>query len=80
MLKFMFERIYLSEKVKAAEEELDIKKVITFLYNYFIDNPQDIPEDMRWLLDIQSKEETAKDYVAGMTDRYALSLYDKLAR
>lgn len=78
--KFMFERVYLSEKVKAAEEELDIKKVITFLYNYFIDNPQDIPEDMRWLLDIQSKEETAKDYVAGMTDRYALSLYDKLAR
>ena len=77
--KFMFERVYLSEKVKAAEEELDIKKVITFLYNYFIDNPQDIPEDMRWLLDIQSKEETAKDYVAGMTDRYALSLYDKLA-
>lgn len=78
--KFMFERVYLSEKVKAAEEELDIKKVITFLYNYFIDNPQDIPEDMRWLLDIQSKEETAKDYVAGMTDRYALSLYNKLAR
>ena len=78
--KFMFERVYLSEKVKAVEEELDIKKVITFLYNYFIDNPQDIPEDMRWLLDIQSKEETAKDYVAGMTDRYALSLYDKLAR
>ena len=78
--KFMFERVYLSEKVKAAEEELDIKKVITFLYNYFIDNPQDIPGDMRWLLDIQSKEETAKDYVAGMTDRYALSLYDKLAR
>lgn len=77
--KFMFERVYLSEKVKVAEEELDIKKVITFLYNYFIDNPQDIPEDMRWLLDIQSKEETAKDYVAGMTDRYALSLYDKLA-
>ena len=35
---------------------------------------------MRWLLNIQSKEETAKDYVAGMTDRYALSLYDKLAR
>ena len=78
--KFMFERVYLSEKVKAVEEELDIKKVITFLYNYFIDNPQDIPEDMRWLLNIQSKEETAKDYVAGMTDRYALSLYDKLAR
>ena len=52
--KFMFERVYLSEKVKAAEEELDIKKVIMFLYNYFIDNPQDIPEDMRWLLDIQS--------------------------
>lgn len=78
--KFMFERVYLSEKVKAAEEELDIKKVITFLYNYFIYNPQGIPEDMRWLLNIQSKEETAKDYVAGMTDRYALSLYDKLAR
>lgn len=78
--KFMFEMVYLSEKVKAAEEELDIKEVITFLYKYFIDNPFDIPEDMRWLLDIQSKEETAKDYVAGMTDRYALSLYDKLAR
>lgn len=78
--KFMFERVYLSEKVKAVEEELNIKEVITFLYKYFIDNPFDIPEDMRWLLDIQSKEETAKDYVAGMTDRYALSLYDKLAR
>ena len=78
--KFMFEMVYLSEKVKAAEEELNIKEVITFLYKYFIDNPFDIPEDMRWLLDIQSKEETAKDYVAGMTDRYALSLYDKLAR
>ena len=78
--KFMFERVYLSEKVKAVEEELNIKEVITFLYKYFIDNPFDIPEDMRWLLDIQSKEETAKDYVAGMTDRYALSLYNKLAR
>lgn len=76
--KFMFERVYLSDKIKTVEKELNIEEVITFLYNYFIKNPKDIPLDMRWLLGRQSEEETAKDYIAGMTDRYALSLYSKL--
>ncbi len=71
---FMFERVYLSEEqrlhTKAAIE------VIRRLMDYHLEHPEKIPDSYRDTdadLVIQ-----AADYIAGMTDRYALNIHERL--
>ena len=74
---FMFERVYRSEAVKKEEDALFIEKVISSLYTHYVDHPEDIPMDIRGLIEEDGIEEAAKDTVAGMTDRYALTTFNK---
>lgn len=76
--KFMFASVYHNEEVKKAEDLENVEKAIRFLYNYFLNSFKKLPEEYRLMKDSFSKEELVKDYVAGMTDRYALNLYNEL--
>jgi dGTPase len=72
--EFMFERVYLSEwqrlHTRAAVE------VIRRLVDYHLDHPDRIPTTYR---DTDADRVTqVVDYVAGMTDRYALQVNDRL--
>ena len=55
-----------------------VDDTITGLYEYFVAHPDALPEDLKALMEEFGKEEMVKDYVAGMTDRYALSLGEML--
>jgi dGTPase len=75
---FMFDNVYKSQRVKKEEDLAKVEVVISSLYNYFLKHPEKLPEDNARLLEKDGIHVVCKDYIAGMTDRYALSVYSDL--
>lgn len=75
---FMFKNVYHSSKVKKDEDLEKVRMVLELLYSFYLTNPQALPADMQKLRDEFGLEETVKDFIAGMTDRYALNRYAEL--
>lgn len=76
---FLFERVYLNAKQVKAEAG-KCRLVIESLFDYYMQHPDELPfgpEDKKAL----PKKELARivcDYIAGMTDRYAIELFTRL--
>ena len=69
----MYEKVYFSTH---SREELEkTEKILTDLYKYILKNPDDY---IKSYPKSDSLEKRAADFIAGMTDRYALGLYEKL--
>lgn len=77
---FMFENVYYNNKVKKNEDLAKIEDVIFYLYDFFIKYPKELPNEMQSMIEEFGIYEVVKDYIAGMTDRYALNLYDKIKK
>lgn len=75
---FMFSHVYKSQQVKKEEDLAKVEVVISSLYNYFLQYPEKLPIDHYGLLERDDLPVVVKDYIAGMTDRYALNLYSDL--
>lgn len=75
---FMFDNVYKSSKVKKEEDLNKVEVVVKSLYEYFLVNPDKLPQDHIELMERDGLNTIVKDYVAGMTDRYALTLYTDL--
>ena len=73
---YMFANVYHSANVKKAEDMNKVRTIITSLYEYFLENPGGLPADTKQ--EGTDTEEMVKDYIAGMTDRYAINLYNEL--
>lgn len=74
---FMFGNVYLSFDAKG--EEGRAQSMIGSLYNYFIEHPDELPEDYQRLREEGDPiERVACDYIACMTDRYSISTYRRL--
>ncbi|MBY6055020.1 deoxyguanosinetriphosphate triphosphohydrolase [Leisingera daeponensis] len=77
---FLFTRMYRAPSV--MEKRAKVAKVVEALFPYFLDNPQDMPE--RWHAEIAAAADRTvlarivSDYIAGMTDRFALQLHERL--
>ncbi|HHY95102.1 MAG TPA: deoxyguanosinetriphosphate triphosphohydrolase [Firmicutes bacterium] len=73
LYEFMFERVYTDEKT-AKREEAKARRLLAALYQHYLQHPQDLyggfgpPEG-------ESLHQAVCDYVAGMTDRYAIAQY-----
>ena len=72
---FMFERVYRSPDVKKQEDLIMVETAIRSLYEYFLAHPDRIPESEQPSIEQDGIHEAVKDYIAGMTDRYAISTY-----
>lgn len=72
--QFMFERVYLNEMAK--KEDGKAAHVLESLYHYYEHHLEELPEEYRQG-DIH-KTQMVCDYIAGMTDRYAINLYADL--
>ncbi len=68
---FMFENIYLNKKAKS--ENYKAEKILKDLFAYYLENTNKIPKDT--FLIKEDKEIRVKDYIAGMTDRYAIKKF-----
>ena len=69
---------YEAELKKKEEDLLKVEVVISSLYDYFIKYPEKVPEELQMLMDKDGVDTIVKDYVAGMTDRFAINLYSDL--
>ena len=69
---FMFETIYIGSRPKDEKEKA--KNVLLQLYKLFTSNPRLLPEKLQQQTDVN---QAVCDYIAGMTDRYALALYQQ---
>ncbi len=76
--RFMFDRVYLSDSVNKEIETNHVEIVITSLYEYFLKHTDELPEDIRMLIPEDGVNEAVKDYIAGMTDRFAVNTWERI--
>ncbi len=70
---FMFEAVYKNPVAKS--EESKAKELILSLFGLFSRHPERLPPDFRRIADEEGPERAACDYIAGMTDNFAVSVF-----
>ena len=71
---FLFERVY---SLRSAQEETEkAREVIRSLYKHFNEHEESLPAEYRLQSDTAGRR--VVDYIAGMTDHYALRLAEEL--
>lgn len=74
---FLFERVYRNPEAKS--EEGRAKDMLRQMYEYFVKNPEKMPVDEYGVCDMgEPVERRVCDYIAGMTDRYAINVFETL--
>ncbi|MBQ8309034.1 MAG: deoxyguanosinetriphosphate triphosphohydrolase [Clostridia bacterium] len=73
--KFMFERVY--ELANKSIQERS-ERMLTQMFEYFTKNVDKLPARYLRLLDRDGKERVVCDYLSGMTDRYAIGVFESL--
>lgn len=73
---FMFANVYTNPVCKS--EESKAMDMIKRLYEYFTKNPETLPGEYAVIRDRDGAERAACDYIAGMTDHYAVKTYTNL--
>ncbi len=73
--QFMFEKVYTNPVAKG--EETKAKSMLLALFEHYMKNLELLPKDYRKLFESGrfSEERVVCDYIAGMTDKYALEKY-----
>jgi len=73
---WLFDAVYLGGEAKA--EEPKAYRVVQALFRHYLKNPDDLPDEYR----VESTEvdlaQTVTDYIAGMTDRFAIRSFQHL--
>lgn len=74
--KLMFSLVYTNPKCKG--EETKAMDIIIRLYEYFVKNVIIIPDAFNYTIENEGVERAVCDYIAGMSDRYLLSVYQNI--
>ena len=75
--EFMFERVYMNPDVKSEERKAE--SLMKTLYEYYLKHLYRLPREYLQMINMgESRDRVACDYVASMTDRYAIALYEEL--
>lgn len=69
--EWMFKKVYIGSPAKIEEHKA--KKIITELFNFYLHCSDDFLQKNKNITD--SKERIISDYIAGMTDRFAIQTY-----
>lgn len=70
---FMFEAVYHNPAAKG--EEGKAKELVAELYRYFIAHPDEMPTEYLRIADTEDIDRAVCDYLSGMSDRYAVQVY-----
>lgn len=76
--KYLFENVYIGSKAKT--QEVKAQHLLTQLFDYYIENEQLLPQEFRERIETRedSLERVVCDYIAGMTDRFAIKTFGDL--
>jgi dGTPase len=75
---FMFEHVYLNPIAKSEESRAET--MLKMLFEYFMNHFEEIPEEYIYIME-KTKDEPSKivcDFIAGMSDRYAITTFENL--
>ena len=73
---FMFERVYRNPVAKSQETKA--KDMLKRMYEYYCKNPNKLPDDFQPQMSFDGLERTVSDYIAGMTDNYAVDKFNEI--
>lgn len=76
--KFMFQNVYLNPEAK--KEEKKAISLVQQLYEYYVENQEQMPEKYQEAIQTGEwkKEQIVCDFIAGMTDHYAVMKYEEI--
>lgn len=72
---FMFQRVYAYSNYVIQERA---ERMLTQMFDYFMQHIDKLPAAYLRRLDIDGKERVVCDYLSGMTDRYAISVFENI--
>ena len=72
--EFLFSRVYNSNLASTDKE--NAKEIVRTLYSYFSDNEDELPDEYNYRQ--ESTERKVTDYIAGMTDYYAMRMVEQI--
>lgn len=73
---FLFETVYTGSKAKSEEDKVD--GLIEYLFSYYVKHPEQLPEGSASVAETDGVERAVCDYIAGMTDRYAIQKFQEI--
>ena len=73
---FMFENVYRNPVAKG--EESKAKVILQKMFDFYMEHPEALPEDFHPQMSFDGMERTVCDYIAGMTDKYAVDKYTEI--
>lgn len=74
--RWLYDNVYLNPVAK--KEESKVLGIIEGLFNYFNENPDKLPLEYMVDIDRDGKTVAIADYIAGMTDHYAITVYSDI--
>ena len=74
--EFLFEAVYKNPKAKS--EEAKVLGIVEGLFKYYFNNPDKLSEEYLAVCETEGKERAVADYIAGMTDHYATTVYSDI--
>ena len=76
LYRFMFDALYLNPTVKS--EEVKAEALLTTLFGYYCESPERLPADVTTVAEQEGVERAVADYLASMTDNYAMQEYEHI--
>lgn len=73
---FMYDAVYRNPTAKG--EESKVKGILGGIFDYYIAHPDKLPEEYAEIAHADGLERAVCDYVAGMTDGYAMDVYSEI--
>lgn len=74
--KYMYSEIYVHPIAKGEEKK--VGGIIDKLFDYYSSRIDALPEEYRKIAEQESIERAAADYISGMTDTFAIDMYEQL--
>ena len=74
--EFMFAKIYVSPVLEPNRKKAHY--IISKLYEYYLENPKKLPQEFLDREELWGLQLTVTDYIAGLTDSYAIKLFEDL--
>ena len=75
--ELMFANVYRSPVAK--KEEVKVKRMLTELYEYYTEHPEQLSGEYRRLIEQgEEKGQVVCDYISGMTDQYSIHKFEEI--
>lgn len=74
--RFLYSAVYLNPAAKAEEQK--VFGIVEGLFRFFSERPERMSDEYREICEREGAERAVTDYIAGMTDHYALMTYSDI--